>query len=430
VHQVKVKQHVDLAEQHFIDPPPPHGKAKAQILSRYLKGWFAKLGQSSYSDYNQLFVFDMFAGCGKHHSLKGEEADGSPISAIKAFLSVQQKLKNVRMVYFVFREGKKANAQKLEQALADFVHSDDVQPHFEEWATAFQDRADEGGCKFTYHAAHAKFGVEDLVQRLLQSSTLHQVPTFAFLDPFGYSLPMDLVQQFLGSPKAEVLLNFNLSGLMRGIAQGQFRDRMNVFFGNEEWDMLNKGQYTPGQRREMALKIYTHTLKEGGGAKFTCNIAMRNPRNGYVYFLLHATKHPKGLELMKDTIATMANSYSTEGLIFSSFQAKKQEDGVAVTDGDWLQQCADEIIGEFQGQEQISLAKIEEFVLYQTPWPFKIKLIRQHMHNRGVTEWPARRGGNVSFPLAVDDGDDEQPAGVTRVIDFEFKEDAIDFADE
>lgn len=145
----------------------PHTKAKHEILGRYLAAWFPIL-----SKYHSRIVYiDGFSGPGRY---KGGEA-GSPMIALDVAVNHRKSLGGE--VVFWFIEEREDRLNHLRQELATVA----VPKHFKV--------VSESG-KF-----HEKFGE---VLNSIDAGKDTLAPTFAFIDPFGFSgIPFTLIERLL-----------------------------------------------------------------------------------------------------------------------------------------------------------------------------------------------------------------------------------------
>lgn len=422
-------------ERFFDEQRAAHGSAKGKILASYLQGWFGKLGNNKWSDYRHLFVVDAFAGCGAYASEQpgAERVKGSPLVALDAFLSMADKMPQVDCVVFFFAEGNRAYFAQLEQNLAPYRKD----ARYVEWSQVNAKVASGDKTKFTFRTENVAFEDEahPIAKMLRKNRT---VPVFSFLDPFGYKmLHMSQVAKFLASDKAEVLINFNMSGLPRAVGGARADDgetpsngaasatastaasdtnktdaeaktkqqqratsdaNLNNLFGNDEWLAARDDEsLTPSGRRRVLVNAYKESLKKHGGARYTTEFAMRNARNNWVYFLVYATKHEKGLDLMKNHVMRpMINADSTEGMSFSSFDCAKNKQ----VSGLWLEECANDIIDHFIGQKGIAMSAVKDFVTKHTCWPFQLSKMKVVMEKRGIA-WTCRLAAMVDFRKAT-----------------------------
>ena len=144
----------------------PHTLAKHEILRRYLGAWFPIL-----TTYNQRVLYvDGFCGPGRY---KGGEF-GSPILAVREALKHSARL-NGNKVLFYFMDERSDRIEHLRSELQNMNAPNN----------------------FVLNSQPGEFEVE--LRKLLDevdSKQLQLVPTFAFIDPFGFKgLPFDLVRR-------------------------------------------------------------------------------------------------------------------------------------------------------------------------------------------------------------------------------------------
>ena len=136
----------------------PHTRVKHEILKRYLQAWIPILGQGPSED---LVYIDGFAGPGRYS--KGE--DGSPVLALKAALDQQGQIKPNMVFMFVELRNNRADMLRL---VLDEI---ELPP------------------KFSVNVAGGQT-FEEAVANFVDSRTKgarRLPPTFAFIDPFGWS---------------------------------------------------------------------------------------------------------------------------------------------------------------------------------------------------------------------------------------------------
>src|SRR5689334_22438404 len=61
------------------------------------------------------------------------------------------------------------------------------------------------------------------------------LPVFAFIDPNGYKLPMDVVKRVMQWGTGEVLVNLMNSFILRFVRNRSVRECINELFGGETW---------------------------------------------------------------------------------------------------------------------------------------------------------------------------------------------------
>ncbi|MBK6520029.1 MAG: three-Cys-motif partner protein TcmP [Polyangiaceae bacterium] len=305
----------------------PHTRAKHEILRRYLEAWtpILSLGGSKH-----LIYVDGFAGPGRYDG--GEE--GSPLIALKAALAHRDRIEAT--VSFLFIERDVERARMLEAVVAEV----------------------ERPSNFPIKVAAGKQFEEAFGELLGRGQQLP--PTFAFIDPFGWTgIPFSLVKRILSFPRCEVLVNFMYEEINRFLGHADQHDNLDKLFGCQDWRKLTAIQ-GPAQRRAAIHGLYQRQL--GTAAKYVRSFEMRNDKDVTDYFLFFATNSPKGIAKMKEAMWKVDESGEfrfsdatnpTQGLLFSQ-----------KPDFDALRRL---IVTRFAGKET-TVAGVEDFVLAETPY--------------------------------------------------------------
>lgn len=315
----------------------PHTKAKHEILKRYLAAWFPIL--STYS--NKIIYLDGFAGPGVY---KGGE-DGSPVIALQTAVDHVFSPRFKDIVFFFIEKDKK-RADMLESIIKKrFPNLPKNMRYFvigsAEFAPTFQN-------------------ILDAIEK--QGSNI--APTFAFLDPFGYSdVPMKLIARLLKYDKCEVFVTF-MAGFIRRFLDEDKEAALNEFFGTDQWKVC-RDVTDPTAKLNTLVSLYEQQLKVSG-AKYVRSFGMIGEHNQIVYYLVYATKSIKGLDVMKDAMLKVDKSGSYK---FSDITGNKQafldqfQDEPA-----WIPEAAETVYQKFRGKK-VAVSEIYEFIIAETPFP-------------------------------------------------------------
>ena len=326
----------------------PHTKAKHEILKRYLEAWFPIL--STYS--NKIIYLDGFAGPGIY---KGGE-DGSPIIALQTAVDHVFSPRFKDIVFFFIEKDKK-RADMLEDIIKKrFPTLPKNMRYFvvgsAEFAPTFQN-------------------ILDAIEK--QGSKI--APTFAFLDPFGYSdVPMTLIARLLKYNKCEVFVTY-MAGFIRRFLDEDKEAALNEFFGTDEWNVC-RDITDPTAKLNTLVSLYEQQLK-ASGAKYVRSFGMIGEHNQIVYYLVYATKSIKGLDVMKDAMLKVDKSGSYK---FSDITGNKQAFLDQFQDEpSWVPNAANAVYQRFKGKT-VADSKIYEFIIAETPFPNR-KVILQNLEN-------------------------------------------------
>lgn len=311
--------------------------AKHQILSDYLGGWFPKL--SSWQD--RVLYIDCHAGRGRH--ITGHV--GSPILALNILInhSSRSQILASTEVEFIFFEINQTNYDYLcneVKALGQLPANVAVNAY-----------------KNDYESELRKVVAE------LRSTNNNLAPTFAFVDPYGFTIPMDLLNELLTFPACELLINFMFRYVDMAIQLSNQTNNMDRLFGCPQWRNLT----TIGdsdQRAKAMIDLYSKQLK----AKYVTHMYMRGSNRALKYVLFHATNHKSGRQLMKQAIWSVTPDGS-----FTAYERNSPYQPVLIQLQPDLRPLEDALWKQFAGQQ----CRMEEIYNWLLDDVFLEKHLRQ-----------------------------------------------------
>ena len=247
----------------------PHTRAKHEILRRYLAAWFPILGT-----YNSRIVYiDGFSGPGRYKY--GEP--GSPTIALDVALNHCRATRGEIVFWFI--EERDDRLAHLKQELAAIR----VPAHFK--VTAESGRFDE------------KFGK---VLCSIEADKNALAPTFAFIDPFGFSgIPFSLIERLLGHKRCEAFITFMVDAINRFLEHPEDKVVQHIVdaFGGDEAVKIAKG---PGDRIVKLRELYQSKLSSV--AKYVRFFEMRDRQDRTQYYMFFATNSEVGQLKMKEAM--------------------------------------------------------------------------------------------------------------------------------
>jgi len=263
----------------------PHTAAKHRVLRCYLDGWIPIMGhqalrvQSRTAEEPRLLLVDGFAGPGRY--LGGEP--GSPLIMLDALTThaALPQLGNVKF-HYLFIEQDFRRVAALGDELAALELPANVEFHVEQGR--FED----------------SFG--SLVDEISGRGRA-LIPTFAFIDPFGYSdATMSLTGRFLDFPRSEAIFFLPLSHIARFVSRAGQEQVLTALFASERW--REAIPLNGEDRRAFLLRLFEEQLLGQGQVNHVTSFQLRTI-DGNDYRLVFATGHPKGLEVMKRAMWTV-----------------------------------------------------------------------------------------------------------------------------
>jgi three-Cys-motif partner protein len=348
----------------------PHTRAKHEILRRYLQAWMPILAQGGFK--NILYI-DGFAGPGRYAG--GE--DGSPIIAVKSALEHKARIKG--NILFLFVEEKQDRAAVLQECLGELVIP-----------TNFRIKV-AGGEKF------AK-ALEELKQFYTVRRS-HLPPTFAFIDPFGWTgAPFDVVRFILGQPSCEIFVTFMYQEINRFLGHPDQPTNFDLFFGTQKW-REGVRLVLPSDRNRFLHDLYLRQLREAARARYVRSFQMRNATGLTDYYLFYATNNLLGLQKMKEAMWRV-----DEGGEFTFSDATDADQLVLIGREPRFDVLAKQLQDNFRGRA-IARSEIEKFVLAETA--FRETHYRRVLKEFELSEPPSiqvvdaperRKRGTFPFP--------------------------------
>ncbi len=250
-----------------------HTRAKHEILRRYLQAWMVILSQGKFPE---ILYIDGFSGPGEY---EGGEV-GSPIIALETAISYRPPL--TAKVSFLFIEKEEMRADHLRRRVSVIA----LPAHFKviiEGGTTFEDA-------FAKHYPSFVRPGRGLV------------PTFAFIDPFGWTgVPFSIVQKIMTSRNCEVFVNFMYEEVNRHLRHQDQVANFNSFFGTTAWTS-RPDNASPRERNRWLHDLYMRQMHDAAGVRHVRSFEMFNERNVTDYFLFYGTNELLGLKKMKEAM--------------------------------------------------------------------------------------------------------------------------------
>lgn len=309
----------------------PHTAAKHAILRRYLQAWLPILSRKN----ERVLYLDGFAGPG----IYSEGEPGSPIIALRTAVGFTPRI--TADLVFLFIEADRARYESLQGEVAKLTLPKNIHVQLE-----------HGKCNETMNAV-----LDDIDKK-----GEHLIPTFAFIDPFGFShTPLSLIKRLVRHPRCEVLITFMYEEINRFLSQEDQPDNLDALFGTRDWRNALQLE-APGERKEFIHSLYKRQLEVDAGISFVRSFEMVNRGNRTDYFLFFGTKSLKGLMKMKEA---MWKVDASSGVTFSD--ATNPNQTLFFTNEPNFGDVKARLLRQFKGKT-VSIEEVEEYVLVHTPY--------------------------------------------------------------
>lgn len=291
-----------------------HTRVKHEILSKYLSGWIRILGK-----WHKVCYFDCFAG-------KGRYADGelgSPLIALDVASRLKKTLPHIREIVCVFIEKNPNNYENLKEII-----DVEIRDHPEKY----------DGIKIIPP-------INDEFANFTSEISDQLAPSFFFIDPFGFGgVPFQNIKNILSIPRTEVFINFMVRDVNRFLESSKHRISIDELFGIDNVLNVLSEKYPNLPKEPALLKLYRMQLHEVAKVKYTLPFKVNaDERLQTTFYLIHATNHPMGCELMKEIMYKLG----TEGRFGYFGPAEGQ---MTLTQYDSLLKLKDFLIKKFAGR--------------------------------------------------------------------------------
>jgi three-Cys-motif partner protein len=259
-----------------------HSNVKTTIATKYFFTWADIIARKT--RLNRIAYVDLYAGPGRF-------MDGTKSTPL---LILERAIADSRMrdmLVTIFNDGKPAHAESLEATINALPGIDTLK-----YAPKIHNNAVGPGT------------VEAFGKPL--------VPTFAFIDPYGYKgLSLGLVNAIIKDWGCECLFFFNYNRINPGINNPTVTKHMEGLFGAERLDSLRVAieKRSPADREVLVMASLAEALKALGG-KFVLPFRFKMPDTDRTsHYLIFVSKNFLGYDIMRAVMAK-ASSYAVEGV--------------------------------------------------------------------------------------------------------------------
>jgi len=299
----------------------PHTRAKHEILRRYLGAWMSIIG----STFEKWVYVDGFSGPGRYSN----NEEGSPLIALKTAMGL--KLMYSRGPIFCFHEQNAERLQCLRQNIADISIP-----------SRFRVFLEQGDFSDKYKPTDSRYC----------DNNRKPFPTFAFLDPFGFSgVPFSKVEEILSHDRCEVFINFSIDSINRFIGHPNDATCGHIIdaFGSQECVEIAKNALG----RAYSLRNH-YAERLGTIARHVRHFEMRTKGGKLSYYLFFATNHRLGHIRMKEAMLKVG------GTAFG-YSAVEGPDQLELFVANAPEQVADSLLKRYD-QSECSYLKMRAYI--------------------------------------------------------------------
>jgi three-Cys-motif partner protein len=310
-----------MVDKSFFLEAREQSQIKARIVVKYFWAWAKVIIPSTKLRGNRIAYIDLFAGPGRYE----DGTLSTPLMVLQRAIE-DPDLRN--MLVTVFNDQDQENVGKL-QAAVDAL-------------------AGIGTLKYKPQINNEIVGA----QVAAKFTTLKLVPTFFFVDPWGYKgLSLGLINSVLQNWGCDCVFFFNYNRINMGLMNPVVRAHMDMLFGAERADKLRAALPTlvPKEREFMVVEELSQSLKSLGGG-YVLPFAFKDDNGSRTtHHLIFVTKHFKGYEIMKEIMAKESSEH-IQGVPSFEFSRASEQYPTLFDLSRPLDDLADMLLNDFAGE--------------------------------------------------------------------------------
>lgn len=264
----------------FFEERTDQSEIKARIVSKYFHAWARVIMKTAAVSSGKIAYMDLYAGPGRYK----DGAASTPLLILETAINDPQLSK---MLKAHFNDADSNNTSTLQTEI-------DKLPGIE---------------RLRHRPVVTCSEVNDGAAAFFSETRL--MPSFSFVDPFGYKgLSLRIVQGVIKDWGCDCVFFFNYSRINAGITNSSVKSHMDALFGEDRAERLRKKLtgLTPELRQAAILEELANAIHAMGG-EYVLPFTFKNGEGTRTsHMLIFVSKHFKGYEIMKDIMASESST--------------------------------------------------------------------------------------------------------------------------
>ncbi len=337
----------------FFEEMTEASEVKSKIVSDYFSAWVRIMNARANSD--RLAYIDLYSGPGRYE-------DGSKSTPLKIMEKIASDDALSKKMVTLFNDADPEFASNLENELTKI----------------------EGYDKLKYKPQVYNNQIGEDIATLFEKTNM--VPTFAFIDPWGYKgLTSSLISALIKDWGSDCIFYFNYNRINMGLANDSVKEHLDSLFGEERADKLRKEiKYLSPEERELTILNELAESLKAGNANYV--LPFRFMKNGKrtSHYLILVSKHVLGYSIMKDIMYRESSEYTDEVASFSYIPTQHLQLSLLSLYDRKLDTLGDELLTIFAGK---TLTVMDIYNAHHVDTPFvkknyKTALLRLEEHGK------------------------------------------------
>jgi three-Cys-motif partner protein len=265
----------------FYDAQSEASRIKAQIVTKYFGFWTKVMVPQAKRWAKGLAYIDLYAGPGRYE-------DGSKSTPILVLEAAIQNPELRKRLITVFNDRNSEFATRLRSNIQRIA-----------------------GIEMLSHQPQVySVEVDEEVAEMFGRAAM--VPSFSFVDPFGYKgITQRLLKGMLKDWGCDLILFFSYARINAAIDNEMFEEHISALFGDKRLRSLRarlQGK-RPWEREALILEAFSQVLNDLGFKHVLPFTFRRKGQERTSHHLIFVTKHPLGYTVMKEIMAAESSEY-------------------------------------------------------------------------------------------------------------------------
>lgn len=145
----------------------------------------------------------------------------------------------------------------------------------------------------------------------------NNVPSFSFIDPFGYSgLSLELVEALVSGFGSDMVLFFSFDSINRALSNPKVKDQVDSLFGEKRAGRLRQTVKDMGsdEREEVLIEAFIAAVTEDLGYEYVIPYVFeKEDKDRTSHYLIFISKRPLGFNIMKQIMYKQSED-KTQGI--------------------------------------------------------------------------------------------------------------------
>jgi three-Cys-motif partner protein len=264
----------------FFEERTDQSEVKARIVQKYFETW-AKVIMPAAAKYgNKIAYIDLYAGPGRYR----DGAASTPLLILERAIG-DPKISKMLVALFNDRDADCSNTlcQEIE--------------------------ALPGIDKLVHRPQVLNNEVDVDAERYFSSTKL--IPSFSFIDPFGYKgLSLRIIHGVIKDWGSDCVFFFNYNRINAGLSNLAVEEHLNALFGKERAkDLRQRIEGKSSNQREALILEELASVIGALGGKYVLPFQFKNASGSRTsHYLVFVSKHPRGYKIMKGIMASESST--------------------------------------------------------------------------------------------------------------------------